>query len=182
MGKGEVEESMVVKVAREAAEARKGDGGLVLDGNRRDLILQFLTTGHLTDEVAALLKQFEFLRVASATIALVNEEEARRKLGDVWVDRIRRGIDEGGWDNDEWRMMVTRMVGETQPTFSFCGGMAGLDGGLYPTWQNILTEASEGGFNCPNCGGFIRQGSGDVCPHCGYTKQEHAAKTGIECG
>ncbi|NMC35877.1 hypothetical protein GYA49_02415 [Candidatus Beckwithbacteria bacterium] len=53
------------------------------------------------------------------------------------------------------------------------GGGCGLAG---------LLESFVPGFPCPRCGGWIKMGSGDACPSCGYTKNEHAAVSGERCG
>ncbi|MFC1654076.1 hypothetical protein ACFL1M_04480 [Patescibacteria group bacterium] len=53
-----------------------------------------------------------------------------------------------------------------------CGAIAFEDG--------AINEAF-GGFDCPSCTSFIPFGSGDNCPHCGYTKHEHVSKTGESC-
>lgn len=124
--------------------------------------------GKFSETAVKTLLKFERKRVWLLFLAKFDKERASDYFDQEEIAYFS-GV-QFDYGSEEVDRRIDMALIDSQIVFYFCGG----DG-------DSETESSLEGFDCPKCNAFIKKGSGDTCPHCGYTKQKHAELTGILC-
>lgn len=123
-------------------------------------------SGKLSALAGDTLLKFERRRVWSLFLAKFDTERAQVYFSQDDIDYFKNL--QAPHFNEEAQAYTDTVLIDSQLVFYYCGG-------------RLEAKEYNNGFDCPNCGRFIKHGSGDVCPNCHHSKQDEAMITGEIC-
>lgn len=125
-----------------------------------------IESGKLSSQAGDILLKFERRRVWSLFLAKFDTQRAQVYFNQEDIDFFKSL--QAPYFSEEVQAYTDTVLIDSQLVFYYCGG-------------RLEAREYKNGFDCPNCGCFIRHGSGDVCPNCHHSKQDEAMITGEIC-